>query len=143
MKSIERMIYHIVPEKEYRQRSADDRYVPAHFDEIGFVHCALETSVLPVADDYYANVENNLLLLQIDPAKLQSTTKYEAAAPEKGAGTRHLDSSPVFPHVYGPIENSAVAGIGVLRQGKNGYVWPQEFIPLAEYLNGNRNHMGM
>ena len=129
------MIYHIVKEKDYLRLIKGDSYIPANFDENGFVHCALEASVISVANDYSSNVEDKLLLLKIDPLKLKSQTKYESAVPEKGAGTQHLSTSMVFPHVYGPIDNSSVEGIGVLLKDKNGYEWPKEFVPLAEYLN--------
>jgi uncharacterized protein (DUF952 family) len=130
-----KMIYHIVKEKDYLHLMKADSYIPANFDENGFVHCALEVSVISVANDYYLNVEGKILLLKIDPSKLKSQTKYESAATEKGAGTQHLSTSSVFPHVYGAIDNSAVEGIGALRKEKNGFVWPEKFISLAEYLN--------
>jgi uncharacterized protein (DUF952 family) len=131
------MIYHIATEKDYLHAIKGDSYIPTNISENGFVHCALEVSVISVANDYYSNVEDNLLLLKIDPLKLQSETKYESAAPEKGVGTQHISTSLVFPHVYGPIDNSSVEGIGVLRKEKNGYVWPKEFLSLAEYLKRN------
>ena len=108
------MIYHIVKEKDYPDLIKGDGYIPANFDESGFVHCALEVSVISVANDYYSNVEDKLLLLKIDPLKLKSHTKYVSAVLEKGAGTQHVSTSSVFPHVYGPIDNSSVEGIGVL-----------------------------
>ena len=128
------MIYHIVKEKDYLLFIKGDSYIPFNFDETGFVHCALEASVVSVANDYYSNVEDKLLLLKIDPLKLKSQTKYESAAPVKGAGIHHLSTSPVFPHVYGPIDNSSVEGIGEILKEKNGYAWPKEFVPLTEYL---------
>jgi len=130
------MIYHLVPEKDYLPSIKGNSYLPSNFHANGFVHCALEVSVITVANDYYSNTEDRLLLLEIDPMKLKSQTKYEPAAPEKGAGTRHTGTSAVFPHVYGPIDHSAVYGIGVLRKEKAGYVWPQEFVPLAAYVDG-------
>jgi uncharacterized protein (DUF952 family) len=129
------MIYHIVKEKDYLHLIKGDSYIPANFYENGFVHCALEASVISVANDYYSNFEDELLLLKIDPLKLKSQARYESAVPEKGAGMQHLNTSSVFPHVYGPIDNSAVDGIGVLRKEKNGYVWPNEFCLFTEYLN--------
>ncbi len=128
------MIYHIVKEKDYLHLIKEDSYIPVTFDENGFVHCALEASVISVANDYYSNVEDNVLLLKIDPLKLRSQTKYESAAPEKGAGTQHLSTSSVFPHVYGPIDNSSVEGIGLLLKEKSGYLWPKNFLSLTEYF---------
>lgn len=121
------MIYHIVTEADYRLRNDGQQYLPSDFDAVGFVHCALEASVLPVANDYYSAVSDTLLLLEIDPARLKSPTKYEAAAPAPTAGTSHLATSPVFPHVYGPIDNTAIEGIGILTKGEHGYVWPTRF----------------
>jgi uncharacterized protein (DUF952 family) len=133
------MIYHIVKEKDYLHLLKGNSYIPANFDENGFVHCALEASVISIANDYYSNAEDKLILLKIDPGKLKSQTKCESAAPEKGSGIQHLSTSSVFPHVYGPIDNSSIEGIGVLLNEKNGYVWPKKFVSLAEYVNRNEN----
>jgi len=128
------MIYHIVTEADYRSRNNGQQYLPSEFAADGFVHCALETSVLPVANDYFAGVTFTLLLLRLDPTRLKSPTRYEAASPARGAGTSHVATSPVFPHVYGPIDNAAVDGVGVLTKGEHGYVWPTTFVSIAEHL---------
>jgi uncharacterized protein (DUF952 family) len=131
------MIYHIVTEADYRTRNDGRQYLPSGFAADGFVHCALEASVLAVANDYYAGVSDTLLLLRIDPTRLKSATKYEEASPTRAAGTSHLATSPVFPHVYGPIENTAIDGIGILTKGEHGYFWPTTFMSVAEYLGRN------
>ena len=117
-------IYHIVTEADFRANNDGQRYLPADFAASGFVHCALEVSVLPVANDYYAAVSEPLLLLKIDPARLKASVRYEPAAPEPIVGSSHLGTSPVFPHVYGPIEIAAIDWIGVLTNGEDGYSWP-------------------
>ena len=132
------MIYHLVPEKEYLNHVTKEKYIPNNFDEFGFVHCAFEISVLSVADDYYSKVKDKLLLLKINPERLKSDVKYEEAAPEEGAGKEHLNTSNVFPHVYGPIENEAVEGIGELGKKDGKYSWPVKFIALAKYLEKNK-----
>ncbi len=136
-KESEVMVYHIVKDKDYRSLNDSGKYLPVNYNENGFVHCSLEKSVIPVANDYYANIEEKLLLLRIDPSKLESPTKYETASPEKGVGALHLNSSPIFPHVYGPINNSAIDGIGVLIKKESGYVWPKEFISFAEFISAD------
>ena len=134
MKGDGHMIYHIVTEADYRALNDGQQYLPSGFAADGFVHCSPAASVLPVANDYYAGVSGNLLLLEIDPDRLKSPTRYEAAAPASDGGTSHLETSPVFPHVYGPIENAAIDGVGILEKGESGYVWPAAFVPLAEFL---------
>jgi uncharacterized protein (DUF952 family) len=128
------LIYHIVQEKEYLNRITGDRYIPASIAVQGFVHCALEDSVISVANDFFSHIADPLLLLQIDPLKLKSQTRYEAAAPDKNAQTQHVDTSSIFPHVYGPIDNSAIEGIGLFQKNAGRYLWPKEFISSTEYL---------
>jgi uncharacterized protein (DUF952 family) len=130
-------IYHIVSEADFLSHNDGRQYVPSDFAASGFVHCALEPSVLPVANDYYAVVTDTLLLLRIDPTRLNSPTRYESASPTGTAGTSHLATSPVFPHVYGPIDNAAIDGIGILTKGEREYEWPTAFKPLAEHLGPN------
>ncbi len=129
------MIYHLVTENEYLQSIRGDSYVPASLSRDGFAHCALDVSVASVAKDYYSSSSEILLLLRIAPEKLAAQTKYEAAKPGEGAGTEHERTSSIFPHVYGPINNSAISGVGILRKDGTGYVWPQEFEALVDYLD--------
>ncbi len=128
------IIYHIVVEAEYRAGNDGERYLPARFHQDGFVHCSFEASVLPVANDYYAGINDPLLLLRIDSSQLTSSTRHEPASPTPAAGTQHVLTSPLFPHVYGPIDNSAVEGIGILRKTDSGYEWPASFLSVAEFL---------
>ena len=125
---MESMIYHLVLEPDFRAQREAAQYTPANLSADGFVHCSLEASVVPVANDYYADAPAQLLLLEIDPDKLAAETRYEAAAPIEGGGTAHLENAPVFPHVYGPIDMAAVVGIGVLGRNADGYHWPRDFV---------------
>ena len=125
-------IYHLVEEADFRASSDAHVYRPASLARDGFVHCSLESSVIAVANDYYATPRSPLLLLRIDPSALVAETKYEAAAPLPGAAATHLDSAPVFPHVYGPIELAAIEGIGVMGRTAEGYAWPETFTAISD-----------
>jgi uncharacterized protein (DUF952 family) len=131
------MIYHIVGETDYRSGNDGQQYLPSDFAAAGFVHCALEVSVLAVANDYYAAASDTLLLLRIDPARLKSPTRYEAASPAPDADTSHVATAAVFPHVYGPIDNAAIDGVGILTKGEHGYAWPATFVSFADLLGPN------
>jgi glutathione S-transferase len=124
------MIYHIVTEADFRAQFNGLAYVPSSLPDDGFVHCALAASVIPVADDYFAGAPGRVLLLEIDPARLVSQLRYEAAAPIAGGGATHLSSASQFPHVYGPINLEAITGVGVLVRSEDGYAWPRGFLPL-------------
>jgi uncharacterized protein (DUF952 family) len=132
------MIYHIVIESDFRAQLKGPVYYPLGLHEHGFVHCAFETSVIPVANDYYAGAPGRVLLLEIDPARLASETRCEAAAPIAGGGSSHLASASQFPHVYGPIDREAITGVGVLGRTVGGYEWPRGFMPLDSFLTTGR-----
>lgn len=121
------MIYHIVTEAEFLDCFNGDVYIPPSLAEWGFIHCALKPSVVPVANDFFAMVTENLLLLEIDPDRLEAQVKYESATPVSGGGVSHLESATVFPHIYGAINSSAIVGIAVLEKSAQGYSWPTEF----------------
>lgn len=128
------MIYHIVTESDLRAFLSGEIYIPSSLKDLGFIHCALEASVVAVANDYFAAAAGPVLLLEIAPERLTSEVRYEAAAPSADAGTTHLVDGALFPHVYGPIHTSAIARVGVLDVMADGYHWPDEFKALDAFL---------
>jgi len=128
-------IYHLTPESEFRAGLDAACYRPLRFDADGFVHCAATPgSVLAVAQDYFAEVSERLLVLQIGSSALTSPLVFEAAAPIAGGGVSHLAEAPSFPHIYGPVNLPAVTGIAVLARRDGVFQWPERFIPLDELL---------
>ncbi len=68
-------------------------------DEVGYVHCSFEHQWRGVRERFYADlVDDELVLLVVDESRLSSPVVVE-----------RLDGAPdEFPHVYGPLEISAV-----------------------------------
>ncbi len=128
------MIYHLVPQQRLRSSLQALTYQPVSLVKEGFIHCSLEAAVLPVANDYFGNETDSLLLLKINPEKVAAVVKYEAPSVQPGAGTDHLRSATVFPHVYGPIELTAIEGVGILGREQGNYHWPQTFTSLQSFL---------
>jgi len=128
------MIYHIVTESDLRAHVSGDVYTPASLNDFGFVHCALQASVIAVANDYFGAAAGPVLLLEIDPERLISEVRYEAAAPIAGGGTAHLVDAALFPHVYGPINTQAITRVGVLGVTSDGYQWPGAFEAWDAYI---------
>ena len=64
----------------------------------GFIHASTRVQVEGVANRFYLDVEH-LVLLTIDPAKLDAEVRWEPPAP----GIDEL-----FPHIYGPLPIAAV-----------------------------------
>lgn len=65
--------------------------------EQGFIHCSLRHQVRGVAQAFYADA-GDLVLLRIDPRLVGHPVRFEAAAP--GAER--------YPHIYGPLPVAAV-----------------------------------
>jgi uncharacterized protein (DUF952 family) len=128
-------IYHLVTESDFRVLAGNGRYLPARFEQEGFIHCTGQPeTLLVVADDYFSAVSEPVLVLVIDVARLSSEVKFEPPAPIAGGGTTHLKNNLLFPHIYGPLNLDAVTGIGVLQQAEGRYAWPEHFVPLKEFL---------
>ena len=126
------LIYHIVPESEFKAGTVGNSYTPARFEEDGFVHCTAGRDLsLLVAKDYYSAFLKAdaapLLLLQIDTTKLTAVVKFEAPAPIAGGGSEHLKNATLFPHIYGVVNVDAVVGNGRLQPNGDHFIWPPTF----------------
>src|SRR3954452_20439739 len=94
-----RLIFHITTAGEWDAAQAAGKYRAPSLEGEGFIHCSLPTQVTHVADWFYREVPD-LVLLAIDPSRLgDSPLRWEPSA-DQFAGD--------FPHVYGPIPVDAV-----------------------------------
>lgn len=94
------MIYHITTAAEWQAAQAVGVYKPKSFDQDGFIHCSDGYQIEETANRYYKDAPE-LIVLEIDPEKVSAEIIYEN--PE-GRTMR-------FPHLYGPLEVSAVKGV--------------------------------
>jgi glutathione S-transferase len=83
-------------------------------EEEGFVHCSQPQQVSLVLNAVYADIDHDLLLLVVDTDLLTSPWQ--------------LDDVPgaddPFPHIYGPLNASAVVDELPLRRTADGFVVP-------------------
>ncbi|GHJ59953.1 hypothetical protein NOK12_24710 [Nocardioides sp. OK12] len=97
------LIFHIATAADWAAARAGGAYTTSTrgrtLEEEGFIHAARAEQWRGVHARYYADVDEPLVLLEIDTDRLRSDVVQEPAVPG-GAET--------FPHVYGPIEPSAV-----------------------------------
>jgi uncharacterized protein (DUF952 family) len=73
----------------------------------GFIHCSTENQVLHVANAFYHG-RNNLVVLKLDEEKIEPEIKWEAPAGPPAPG---ISDSDKFPHIFGPINLTAVASV--------------------------------
>ncbi len=130
-------VYHLTSQSDFLGGIAGGFYSPPRLEADGFVHCATREVVLSVARDYFAGLAEPLCLLRIDPARLGAELRYEAPVPIAGGGTAHLREAALFPHVYGPIDLTAISGVALLPREGDGYAWPAALSSLADFLSVN------
>lgn len=136
MENNTKIVYHIAIKENFIRASNGGNYKPNDFDREGFIHCTGEPDItLLVLDDYFRQVTQEIILVQIAVDRLTSVVKFEKPAPIKGGGTNHLKEGQLFPHIYGALNLDAVVGVAVVERGEGAFVWPKEFKPLAYILN--------
>jgi uncharacterized protein (DUF952 family) len=100
------VILHLLPESTWRALGGSGTYLPASYAEDGFVHCSAGDDVmLAVANAFYAEEPDELVVWDIDPGHLTSEVRWE---PAEGSPPPGVPTSTLFPHVYGPIVLDAV-----------------------------------
>ncbi|WP_107772374.1 DUF952 domain-containing protein [Nocardioides sediminis] len=72
--------------------------------EEGFIHASRREQVQPVLERWYADLDEPLVLLVIDPDRLAAEVRVEAVGDD------------TYPHVYGPIEPTAVVDVQPIRR---------------------------
>ncbi|MCO6512201.1 MAG: DUF952 domain-containing protein [Aridibacter famidurans] len=91
-------IYHITTAEAWKSAGEDEGYRAASLETEGFIHCSFRGQLSGVFERYYRGA-GELLVLEIDPARLQAELKTE---PSTGGED--------YPHIYGPINKDAVIG---------------------------------
>ena len=90
----------------------DRPYAPASLALEGFIHCSAdEAMVLAVANDRFARTPGPLMVLLIDEDALDSPVRWEPGVPPAGAVAADNAAEVLFPHIYGPVNRAAVAGM--------------------------------
>ena len=118
------VIYHIATAADWARAAEAGQYTTSTrgvtLAEEGFLHASDAGQVAPVANMFYRDMGEPLLLLVIDTGRLTSPLRYEdvpgAAAP--------------FPHIYGPLNPDAVISTVPLEPGPDGgFTFPTSAIP--------------
>lgn len=107
-----RPIYHLAPAARWERWPPGASYLPAEYEEDGFVHCtAGDELMLRVANRFYRGTSGRFVVLVIDPGLLGSPLRWERSADELAAD---------FPHIYGPIDREAIVEVRPLRRADDG-----------------------
>jgi uncharacterized protein (DUF952 family) len=98
------VILHITTDAEWVNAQKKGEYRAPSLESDGFIHCSTIKQTVDTANIFFKG-ENGLILICIDEMKLESECKYEDPS---GGGQHDPSVGRLFPHVYGPINLSAV-----------------------------------
>ncbi len=97
-------IHHLVSASEWDDGT--DPYAPASLAAEGFIHFSTAEQIPATSMRYYADVDD-LLVVTVDPTLVTADIVWEDLA---GNGD--------FPHLYGPLELSAVTSVTPYKPGE-------------------------
>jgi uncharacterized protein (DUF952 family) len=98
-------IFHITEPALWERAVANGSYTGstrgAELRDVGYMHASFRHQVEAVANRFYSDVTDDLLLLQVDPDRVPSDIRVE-----------NLDGGPEsFPHIYGELPTNAVTAV--------------------------------
>ena len=102
------MIVHICERPDWDAAQENGCYTPDSLSESGFIHCSRPEQVISVANEFYSR-QSGLVLLWIDPEKVNAEIRWEPAVGLPLAGNRPPED--VFPHIYGALNLDAVTSV--------------------------------
>jgi uncharacterized protein (DUF952 family)/uncharacterized glyoxalase superfamily protein PhnB len=112
------ILFHIARRRDWEAAQHVGAYRISTLDRTleqeGFIHLSFARQVRGVADRFYAGVDDQLVLLSIDPTKLTAPVVTEPAA-----GTNEE-----FPHLYGELPVAAVRRVTAYTRSDNGRFGP-------------------
>lgn len=117
------MILHITTPVDWDKTEKEGEYTATSLQTEGFTHCSTPQQAAGTANIFFKG-QTGLVLLCIDENKLQSPCKYE---PPTGGGNHNPEDGKLFPHIYGPVNLSAVIKVVDFSAGEDGtFVLPKE-----------------
>ena len=113
------MIYHITKRSAWTDAQEHGKYRAESLETEGFIHLSTSKQVTKVANAIYRG-QNDLILLCIDPDKLDIEVMWEAPAHPDPDNPPPVDETELFPHIYGSINLSAVSQVLDFPQNPDG-----------------------
>jgi uncharacterized protein (DUF952 family) len=106
------VLVHLCSTDEWSSAEARGVLTPESLSSAGFIHLSTPQQVHLPANRLYRG-RDDLVLLHIDPARLDAPIRWEPGVPTDPESMR-------FPHLYGPLPVSAVINVTGYRPGADG-----------------------
>jgi uncharacterized protein (DUF952 family) len=93
------MIFHVTTYDYWTSQKESSTFSAPDLKREGFIHCCTKEQLSGVLERYFKD-QTDLVLLHLDENKLVAPLKYEPSTNNEN-----------FPHVYGPINKSAIVNV--------------------------------
>lgn len=104
----QQLTYHLTIDEEWNAQKHSEGYTPGAFDADGFIHCTNGLDLLTeIANMFYKNSPEPRTVLVLDVSKIESDVRYD-------------DPEERFPHIYGPLNPSAVVAELPVKREEDG-----------------------
>jgi uncharacterized protein (DUF952 family) len=99
---------HLSPQDVWERQKDQATYVPEAYEADGFIHCTNDDdNMLKVANLFYQGDPREFVVLTLTVDSIKSEVKYE-------------DPDQIYPHIYGPLNTDAVAGVRSVNRTSEG-----------------------
>ena len=120
------LILHLASNEAWQAANKKGAYRADSLSTEGFIHCSKPSQIVRVANTFYRG-QRGLVLLVINPTKLQPALKWEPPAEPEPT---HAREGELFPHIYGPLNLDAVVRVLAFEPGADGlFSLPPELNP--------------
>jgi len=92
------MIYHLISRQGLDAQTDSEFILDDANLAAGFIHCCTAEQLHGVIKRFFPGDNSQLMVVELDPDALSEELKWEPAT----------DSDGLFPHIYGPINRSAI-----------------------------------
>lgn len=103
------LLFHITTREQWKANQNESNYKPESFEDKGFIPCSSGSQLEDTANRLFSD-KDQILLLVIDVSTLGENIKYEQ---DEETGQR-------YPHIYGPLNTSAVIDKIDIKAEKDG-----------------------
>ena len=111
------IIFHIIDKTELENIEGSRYYKPASLENEGFIHCSRINQLVRVAQSHYKQ-RNGIFIMAIESTKAGSPVVFEDL----------YNLNEKYPHIYGPVEMTAVKNIYPMEETADGFLLPEKAV---------------